>query len=138
MPLPLIRLMGGGLLKPKDPKIGVDVAGTTGGRVVGFGSYDLRQRPALGIVGHNCILPEFRGRGFGKEQILEILRRFRIQGIRKAKTSTGARPFFHPAQRMYIACGFQETGRVPCDADPSQDVIEYEMELVNKPLHGTR
>ena len=28
MPLPLIRLMGGGLLKPKDPKVGVDVAGT--------------------------------------------------------------------------------------------------------------
>ena len=36
------------------------------GRIVGFGSWDPRQRPCFGIVGHNCILPEFRGRGLGK------------------------------------------------------------------------
>lgn len=33
-------------------------------QIVGFGSYDPRQRPEFGIIGHNCILPEFRGRGF--------------------------------------------------------------------------
>jgi GNAT superfamily N-acetyltransferase len=104
----------------------------SGDQLVGFGSYDPRQKPALGVVGHNCILPEFRGRGFGKKQIREILRRFQTQGIRRAKVSTGAHPFFVPAQRMYTACGFQETGRHPSDGDPSQDAIEYEMELANQ------
>jgi hypothetical protein len=42
-------------------------------RLVGFGSYDPRQRPRSGILGHNCILPEFRGRGFGAAQVREIL-----------------------------------------------------------------
>jgi NADPH:quinone reductase-like Zn-dependent oxidoreductase len=39
MPSPLVRLLGGGLLKPKNPKVGVDVAGTVeavGSRVTEF------------------------------------------------------------------------------------------------------
>ncbi|MBN1274191.1 MAG: GNAT family N-acetyltransferase [Candidatus Aminicenantes bacterium] len=99
------------------------------GRLVGFGSYDPRGKPEFGIVGHNCILPEFRGRGFGKYQIHEILRRFEAVGIRKAKTSTLDEVSFVPAQRMYVVCGFYETGRHPWDDDPSQIVIEYEKEL---------
>lgn len=101
----------------------------SGDQLIGFGSYDPRQRPASGTVGHNCILPEFRGRGFGRLQIQEILRRFRAVGIHKAIVSTNAHPFFQPAQRMYVACGFRETGRHPWERDPSQDLIEYEMEL---------
>jgi len=97
--------------------------------LVGFGSYDPRQRPEFGIVGHNCILTAFRGRGFGKQQIREILRRFQAIGIKRAKVSTSDHLFFIPAQRMYTACGFQETGRHSWDVDPSQNVIEYEMKL---------
>jgi len=41
------------------------------GQLVGFGSFDPRPKPEFGIVGHNCILPDFRGRGYGKEQIRE-------------------------------------------------------------------
>jgi GNAT superfamily N-acetyltransferase len=100
-------------------------------QVAGFGSYDPRQKPEFGIVGHNCILPEFRGRGFGKQQIREILRRFQAIGIKRARVSTGTHTFFIPAQRMYLACGFRETGRHPWDGDPSQDMIDYEMELAN-------
>ena len=100
-------------------------------QLVGFGSYDPRQKPALGIVGHNCVLPEFRGRGFGKQQIQEILRRFRAKGISCAKVSTNDYPAFIPAQRMYAACGFQETNRQPWANDASQKVIEYEMRLDN-------
>lgn len=97
--------------------------------LVGFGSYDPRQKPEFGIVGHNCVLPEFRGRGFGKHQILEILRRFLSEGIRTARTSTLAGAWHIPARRMYTACGFQETGRHPWDGDPSQTVVEYEKRL---------
>jgi GNAT superfamily N-acetyltransferase len=107
------------------------------GQLVGFGSYDPQQKPAFGIVGHNCVLPEFRGRGFGKQQIQEILRRFQGKGIRTAKTSTLAGAWHIPAQRMYTACGFRETARHPWDGDPSQTVIEYEKRLDNKSIEVT-
>ena len=110
----------------------------SGDRLVGFASYDPRQRPEFGIVGHNCVLPEFRGNGFGKQQIQEIVRRFRAMGIRLAQVSTGENPFFTPAQRMYTACGFRETGRHPWEGDPSHDVIEYEMRLDNQGVQATR
>jgi len=44
---------------------------------IGFGSFDPRQRPELGIIGHNCVLPHFQAKGYGKQQILEILDRFK-------------------------------------------------------------
>jgi GNAT superfamily N-acetyltransferase len=97
--------------------------------VVGFFSFDPRPRPLYALIGHNCILPEFRGRGFGKQQILEILRRFRETGIRLAKVSTNDHPFFVPAQRMYISCGFQEVMRVPWDRDPKHNLIHYETKI---------
>jgi len=99
------------------------------GRIAGFGSWDPRQRPRFGIIGHNCILPEFRGRGLGKLQIQEILRRFREMTIETAKVSTNDGPFFLPAQRMYIACGFREVRRIPWNRDPGQMIIEYEKEI---------
>jgi len=104
----------------------------SGDQLVGFASYDPRQEPELGIVGHNCVLPEFRGDGFGRQQIQEIIRRFRARGIRLARASTVENSFFTPAQRMYIACGFREAGRHPWDGDPSGNVIEYEMRLDNQ------
>lgn len=107
-------------------------------QLIGFASYDPRQRPEFGIVGHNCVLPEFRGRGLGKQQIREIVRRFRAMETRLARASTGESSFFSPTQRMYTACGFQETGRRPWEGDPSQNVIEYEMRLDNQGMSTTR
>lgn len=98
-------------------------------QLIGFGSYDTRQKPEIGLVGHNCILPAFRGKGFGKAQIREMMQRFRTMGIQAAKTSNLAGPLHVPAQRMYTACGFQEVRRHPWVGDPEQTVIEYEMNL---------
>lgn len=106
----------------------------SGDQLVGFGSYDPRQAPVSGFVGHNCILPEFRGRGFGKQQMREILRRFRAKGIRTAKTCTLGGKKHIPANRMYLACGFQETNRQPWNRDASQTIIEYEMKLNNESI----
>ncbi len=103
------------------------------GRIAGFGSWDPRQRPEYGIVGHNCILPEFRGKGLGTQQIQEILRRFRMLGIKTAKVLTHDHPFFVSAQKMYAACGFREVRRTPWGRDPSQKVIEYEKEICRQP-----
>ncbi len=93
--------------------------------LVGFFCYDPRPKPAYGVIGHNCILPQFRGRGFGKQQIREIIRRLREIGIRQARVSTNDHPFFVPAQRMYAACGFREVARAPWDRDARQNMIYY-------------
>ena len=41
-------------------------ATTLDDKVIGFASFNPRNRPESGMLGHNCILPKFRGRGFGK------------------------------------------------------------------------
>lgn len=96
---------------------------------IGFGSFDPRQRPNLGIIGHNCVLPHFQGKGYGKRQILEILERFKQMGIKRAKATTSEHPFFLPAQKMYLMCGFQEKRRLIGGPDPRYKVIEYVMGL---------
>ncbi len=100
-----------------------------GARVVGFGSYDPRRAPEFGRVEHNCIIPEYRGRGLGKLQIREILRRLSARGIHTARVSTLSGAWHIPAQRMYVACGFREIRRRPWACDPHQTVIEYERAL---------
>jgi RimJ/RimL family protein N-acetyltransferase len=102
-----------------------------GEATIGFASYDPRQEPELGIVGHNCILPEFRGKGYGGEQTLEVLRRLRRITIRKAVVTTSEHPFFRSAQRMYLSCGFAEKRRVVGGLDPRYGVIEYELNLAD-------
>ena len=101
-----------------------------GTNVVGFFCFDPRPQPAYGVIGHNCVLPEFRGQGLGRSQIREILRRFKEMEIGRARVSTNDHPFFIPAQRMYAACGFQEVKRVPWDRDPRQSMIHYEVEVL--------
>jgi GNAT superfamily N-acetyltransferase len=96
---------------------------------IGFGSFDPRQRPELGIIGHNCVLPRFQGKGYGKRQILEIFERFKQMGIKRAKATTSEHPFFLPAQKMYLDCGFQEKRRLIGGPDPRYKVIEYETGL---------
>jgi GNAT superfamily N-acetyltransferase len=97
--------------------------------IIGFSSFDPRRGPLFGIIGHNCILPRFRGQGFGKHQIRETLRRLKMRSIRKAIVSTTEHPFFIPAQRMYLACGFQETKRYPGEPQLGYQNIEYKMVL---------
>lgn len=99
------------------------------GHIVGFASWDPRQGPRFGIIGHNCILPAYRGRGLGKMQIREVLRRFQERKFANARVSTNDHPFFLPAQRMYTACGFREIRRIPWERDPQQKIIEYESVL---------
>ena len=97
------------------------------GKPIGLGSFDPRQKPEYGDIGHNCILPEFQGQGFGKLQINEILNRLRERGIEKARVSTGTGSFGAPARKMYESCGFIKTRTFP--GDWGEDMIEYEMQL---------
>lgn len=99
------------------------------GRPVGFASWDPRGGPGRGVIGHNCVLPEHRGRGYGKLQIQEVLRRFREAGFQKVSVTTGDDVFFLPAQRMYLACGFVEVARYPQGPDGACGTIRYELDL---------
>jgi GNAT superfamily N-acetyltransferase len=96
---------------------------------IGLASYDPRQEPQYGLIGQNCILPEYRGRGFGKLQILEILRRFRERNTRAARVTTSEHPFFLPARNMYQNLGFKEIRRSTGGPDPQYLRIDMELEL---------
>lgn len=94
--------------------------------LIGFASYDPRQWPAIGIIGHNAVLPDYRGRGFGKQQIDEILRRFRKKEYKRARVSTLDHPFFVPAKKMYLSCGFLVKRWIPWEGCAKYRLIEYE------------
>jgi GNAT superfamily N-acetyltransferase len=79
--------------------------------IIGFASYDPRDLPQKVLIGHNCILPAFRGNGFGKKQVNEILRIMREKDCTTIEVVTGEHPFFEPAFRMYTSCGFTEEKR---------------------------
>ncbi len=101
-------------------------------KVIGFASWDPRQFPDYGIIGHNCILPAFRGNAYGKRQIIEILKIFKRRGFKKARVTTGEHPFFVPAQRMYQSCGFREVSRGFGDPHSRFRTIDYQLSLMDK------
>ncbi len=94
---------------------------------VGFTSHDPRQKPT-GIIGHNCILPEHQGKGYGQKQVFELLKRLKGMDFHKVKVTTGDHQFFLPAQKMYLNCGFKEIKRYQ-DEKLDYPVIEYEIGL---------
>jgi RimJ/RimL family protein N-acetyltransferase len=102
---------------------------TLNGQVVGMASYDPRQGPEIGIIGYNCVVTEFQGKGFGTQQIKEVLRRFGQMKFKKAAVTTGDHPFFIPAQKMYLSCGFKETKKYNDGRDPRYGSVDYEIDL---------
>ncbi len=77
-------------------------------KVVGMCCWDPRNFP-VAIIGHNCILPEFRRLGLGKEQMRVALRILKEKGFKMVRVSTSLMEFFIPAQKMYTGVGFEET-----------------------------
>lgn len=104
---------------------------------IGFGSYDPRKKSELGLVGHNCILPEFQRKGFGCLQLHDILRRLAVQGIKRAIATTLDHAFFEPARRLCLSCGFHAIERRPWNVDPQQNVIDYERALDDIVIEAT-
>jgi GNAT superfamily N-acetyltransferase len=102
---------------------------TLGKEIVGMASYDPRQAPELGIIGHNCVLPEQQGNGYGKQQVIEIIRRLKLMHVRRIIVTTAEHPFFEPACRMYLSCGFVEFDRKKKHPQDLYKSIFYGMEL---------
>jgi GNAT superfamily N-acetyltransferase len=100
-----------------------------GDQVIGFASWDPRGWPDVGTVGHNCVLPEYQGRGFGRCQIEEVLGLFRRLGFARARVRTDEHLFFEPARRMYRRCGFELAGREPGVLVEGSAMLVYEQRL---------
>lgn len=101
-----------------------------GDEFIGLASWDPRGRPAKAIIGHNCVVPQLRGRGIGRAQLTEVLRRLELEGVAAVQASTGEHSFFAPARAMYQACDFVETHRAADGPDPSERLVYYRRQLL--------
>lgn len=99
---------------------------------IGFISWDPRKAPDLGIIGQNCILPDWRGYGFGKQQIEKVISFFKSLDTASIQVTTDNHPFFIPAQRTYQSCGFKEIARSYIASYGGVELIKYELRLVQK------
>ena len=80
------------------------------GLPIGYSSWDDRQNP-IGIVGQNCIVPEYQRQGFGRRQIELMIEIFKERKFTEITVITGDHEFFRSAQRLYEKCGFSERQR---------------------------
>jgi ribosomal protein S18 acetylase RimI-like enzyme len=85
-----------------------------GSEPVGFVTWDPRGLPDEVKIGHNCILPAYRGRGLGREQLGAALERIRARRPACVTVITGSTPFYLPARRMYEALGFTADPHACC------------------------
>lgn len=95
---------------------------------IGHISWDPRNLPEYVTIGHNCILAQYKGNGYGKMQLQEALRRIKTYDVKKIIVGTNA--LFLPAQKNYESAGFVKVGeRENPDTPFAGHYIDYEMLL---------
>ena len=77
-----------------------------GGRVVGFLTFSLDREKGIGTIGNNAVDPECGLKGMGQQMYRAVLERFRQEGMRFAKVTTGLDEAHAPARRAYERAGF--------------------------------
>jgi RimJ/RimL family protein N-acetyltransferase len=92
---------------------------------IGFVSWDPRKIPEEGIIGQNCIVPSHRGKGFGKIQIRKVMEIFFSDSARLIKATTANLPFFIPAHKTYLSCGFKIESRSFTKAFGGMELINF-------------
>ncbi len=71
---------------------------------IGFLAWDPRNLPDYAIVGDNCVISKYKGKGCGKLQLQEAVNRMIKCGTQKIYVSTDNELI--PAQKMYESIGF--------------------------------
>lgn len=96
-------------------------------KAIGFVCWDPRNSPHYVEIGHNCILTKYKGRKFGKKQLIEAMRRIGHFQVKKIIVTTN--DSLLPAQRNYEACGFSLVRRRENVTDTrfSGAYIDYEI-----------
>ncbi len=98
------------------------------GQPVGFITWDPRHRPDYVEIGHNAIRTAHKGRGFGKAQLKEALRRIReYEGLEEIRVCTNGNLI---APRNYESAGFALYDRRENSDTPfSGDYLYYRIPL---------
>ena len=95
---------------------------------VGHISWDPRNRPNYVIIGHNCIISEYKGNGYGKLQLQEEIRRIKEYELKKIIVTTNEITL--PAQKNYESVGFKKVSvRENKETPFAGKYIDYEMIL---------
>ena len=95
---------------------------------VGHISWDPRYRPNYVIIGHNCIINEYKGNGYGKLQLQEAIRRIKEYELKKIIVTTNELTL--PAQKNYESVGFKKVSvRENKETPFAGNYIDYEMIL---------
>lgn len=71
---------------------------------VGHISWDPRNRPDYVIIGHNCIMTKYKGHGYGKIQLAEVIKRIKEYDVKKIIVTTNENLI--PAQKNYESVDF--------------------------------
>lgn len=103
------------------------------GEPIGHISWDPRNRPKYVEIGHNCIATKYKGKGYGRKQLIEAVRRIRqYDNLQKIIVTTNE--LLVPAQKNYERVGFELVQRRKNydRAAFSGDFMDYEMKLVDK------
>lgn len=93
---------------------------------IGHISWDPRNRPGFVTIGHNCILEHFKGKGYGKLQLQEAIRRIKEEKVKKIIVTTNEITL--PAQKNYESVGFvKKQERKNREIPFAGNYIDYEM-----------
>lgn len=101
------------------------------GIAIGHISWDPRNRPKYVSIGHNCILSRFKGKGYGKLQLQEAIRRIKEYDVQKIIVTTNVLTL--PAQKNYESVGFVKVEERKNEETPfAGNYMDYEMVLKQK------
>jgi len=104
---------------------------TLNDEIIGFICWDPRSLPRYAIIGDNCIITKYKGKGYGKVQLKEAINRIMRNGGKKVFVSTSNANGFIPAQRMYESVGFKKLDNStlqPWQIEQKQDIY-YSMDI---------
>lgn len=76
------------------------------GVIVGFLTFSLNREQSIGTIGNNAVDPACGLKGIGQQMYAAAFARFREEGMRFAKVTTGMDEAHAPARRAYERAGF--------------------------------
>ena len=100
-----------------------------GAKPIGHISWDPRNAPGYVIIGHNCILTKYKGKGYGKRQLQEAVRRI-MESIQPEKIVVTTNDHLI-ARYNYESVGFKLVRREKNTDESafSGDYLFYEMKV---------
>lgn len=96
------------------------------GKPIGHISWDPRNKPSYVIIGHNCIICEYKHLGYGKIQLKEAIKRIKELGVSKIIVTTNELTL--SAQKNYESVGFVKVKERENNETPfAGKYIDYEL-----------